>query len=165
MHKLSNSLKLPFYDMTCLAKRNININSCFFNNNNNNLFVILMSTLIFHWPIFSSQSSLLTLAVLEALKQAFTNRMSSQSPSLASLAKSKHRTAAIGKIITAVQAGGLLNAGVWGLYFQHRSRHVFHQYLTWRSSSEKRRIYQPRLRSRELQRCCRLTFVCISFAC
>ncbi len=32
------------------------------------------------------------------------------SPSLASLAKSKHRTAAIGKIITAVQAGGLLNA-------------------------------------------------------
>lgn len=80
-------------------------------------------------------------SVLEALKQAFADRMSSRCWSLASLAKSKHRTAAIGKIIIAVQAGGPLNARVWGLYFQRRSRHIFHQYLTRRSSSEKRHVY------------------------
>lgn len=80
-------------------------------------------------------------AVLEALKQAFTDRMSSQRPSLASLAKPKHSTAVIGKIITAVQAEGPLNARVWGLCFQHHRWDIFHQYLTWRTSSEKQRVY------------------------
>lgn len=66
------------------------------------------------------------------LSSSHRRMLKERAKSLASLAKSKHRTAIIGKMIIAVQTEECKHR-VWGLYFQRHSQDIFHQYLTRRS--------------------------------